>query len=134
MDVLIQGKIVLKSFDVFANVGCATADVEQFDIFADKDGMIRITIIAIVENAMLSNIKIEPKGNASPLPPPSSSPPTPSPSPSTSVSNMLIDAGSTNEDAILAVGKTWAYAVPTSVTIKNTNQPDFSALTDRHRR
>lgn len=111
--------------DVFGAAGCLAAYYEVFDgskaIVANSQGTIRIQLQAIVKNAMLSTIKVDPATNSTPPPPPPPPPPGPLPSPSTTA-KIVIDAGSKSEGKSLAQGKTWTYSVASSVLIKNTNQ------------
>jgi hypothetical protein len=107
--ILIQNNLVMDNLDVYASAGCRKEFLAVFDgnqaIQAASSGTIKITMEAIVENAMLSTIKIEPASSNSPPPPP----PPPPPSASASSTKIVIDAGSKDEKPILAQGQTWTF-------------------------
>ncbi len=58
-DVLINGNLVLDSYDVFAVTGAKNAVVdESFDIVSDSSGTITVTFISEVNNAKLSGLSL----------------------------------------------------------------------------
>lgn len=58
-DVLINGKLVLKDFDVFVAAGGKNvAVVEQFSILSDENGVIDMTFISVVDNAKVAGIEL----------------------------------------------------------------------------
>lgn len=138
MDLAINGELVESNLDVFKEVGCYAALVKSYVVAANGAGRLDIDFSASVEHPMVSYIELKPTEAALAKQPsfrPSLSPSRqPSFRPSTQAQpiltspasiNMIIDAGSLNEDRTKFNGTTWTFGIPNSFDIANTNNPSL---------
>ena len=142
MNININGNAAVRlDLDVFKEAGCNNAHLESFQVAASAAGKLEIIISATVENAMVSLIEVMPSpgplstatspptGRATLSPSPSQMPslrPSHRPSSSPTRGDVLIDAGSVNEDkSIITAEKMWSFGVLNDVSITGTDVPEY---------
>jgi len=106
MSIAVNGEVVNSALDVYSEVGCEAAYVQEYTSTVDQDGKVIVYLDASVENAMISYLRI--------LSEPSSKRP-----------NFVFDAGAEGEDTSFLKGDTWTYGVPSDVDISNTSFPSY---------